>query len=85
MVKALEPRIEVAKYDYKGDRSLTLSHTIYNRRPLDEKEAGEVLKHIYQLWSHPVRLNSVDESNKIVSTVAIPPLPKAEPKRQRTY
>ncbi len=55
-----EPSIEVVHYDYAGDRSLTLQHTVYNRRPVDSKDTKEVMKHVFRLWGHPVVLKSVD-------------------------
>ncbi len=67
-----QPRIEVAGYDYKGDRMLTLQHTTYNRKPLDEKDMQEVLKHVYQLWGHPVVLNSVDPEGNIITSLSCP-------------
>lgn len=67
-----EPRIEVADYNYRGDRSLILQHTMHNRKPIDERDTKEVLKHMYQLWGHPVFLHSVDEDGKVVKTLGVP-------------
>lgn len=60
------PDIQVTRYDHRGDRSLTLQHRTFRKRPLDE-EAGEVLKHLSRLWGFTVRLETVDEQGKVVS------------------
>ena len=69
-----ELQIEVAGYNFKGDRSVTLQHTIRNGVPINEKEALETLKHFHYLWGHPVKLYSVDptKDNKIVTALSIP-------------
>jgi len=62
-----EPNIQVYNVNRRGDRSLTLRHTQYNRRPLgDSTEA--VVKHIARLWGFTVRLEAVGEDDKIEST-----------------
>lgn len=55
-----EPNIQVQSVDVRGDRSLTLRHTVDQRRPLDDN-AAEVLKHVHRLWGFPVHLYSSDE------------------------
>lgn len=67
-----ELQIEVAKYNFKGDRALTLQHTMRNGIPIDEGEALETLKHFHYLWGHPVILHSVDQDGTIVSSLSIP-------------
>ncbi len=57
---AREPNIQVWNVDLRGDRSLTLRHQPYLRRPLAES-ADEVLKHLARLWGFTVRLETVDE------------------------
>jgi len=59
-----EPNIQVYNVDHRGDRSLTLRHTCYNRKPLAET-ADEVLRHLYRLWGFKVRLESVDEHGRV--------------------
>ena len=59
-----EPNIQVYNVDLRGDRSLTLRHYKYNRRPLDES-FDEVLLHIRRLWGFDVRLESVDEIGRV--------------------
>ncbi len=53
-----EPNIQVYNVNIKGDRSLTLRHIQYNRKPLG-KMTHEVLKHMYRLWGFEVRLESL--------------------------
>src|SRR5690606_6591587 len=48
-----EPDIQVYNVNLRDDRSLTLRHTQYNRRPLDDT-APEVLKHLKRLWQFPI-------------------------------
>jgi len=62
-----EPNIQVYNVDMKGDRSLTLRHYQYNRRPLGDT-VGEVTKHIARLWGFTVRLETVYEDGKIELT-----------------
>lgn len=72
-----EPRIEVVAYDYRDTRSLTLEHTIFNRKPLAEKEMQKVLGHISRYWGYPVLLNNVDSEGKIVGQILRSPAPGA--------
>ncbi len=58
-----EPDIQIYAVDRRGDRSLTLRHTLYQRRPL-AANASEVLRHLARLWGFPVRLEAVDEQGK---------------------
>ena len=67
-----EPNIQVHSVDVKGDRSLTLQHTQHLRRPLD-KSAYEVIKHVARLWGFDVKIQSVDEKDKIVKTYECSP------------
>jgi len=59
-----EPNIQVFNVDRRGDRSLTLRHYRYNRRPLGES-VPEMLKHLRRLWGFTVRLESVDEQGRV--------------------
>lgn len=54
-----EPNIQVYAVDVYGDRSLTLRHTMHDRRPLGES-TPEMLRHVARLWGYPVRIESVD-------------------------
>jgi spore cortex formation protein SpoVR/YcgB (stage V sporulation) len=55
-----EPNIQVYSADVRGDRSLTLHHYRFNRKPLDDS-ADEVLKHIHRLWGFDVHLHSMED------------------------
>jgi stage V sporulation protein R len=59
-----EPNIQVYNVNRSGDRSLTLRHTQYNRRPLGNT-LDEVLKHVARLWSFTVRMETVQENGKV--------------------
>jgi stage V sporulation protein R len=59
-----EPNIQVFNVDRRGDRSLTLRHFRYNRRPLTDT-IDEMLKHVRRLWGFDVRLESVDEQGRV--------------------
>ena len=62
---SLQPNIQVWNVDRRGDRTLSLRHTRYRRRPLDEG-ANEVLKHVGRLWGFKVRLEETDEQGKVL-------------------
>ncbi|GGY05905.1 SpoVR family protein [Paludibacterium paludis] len=61
-----EPNIQVWSVNMRGDRSLTLRHTMHNRRALDEGTASEVLRHVARLWGFDVRLESVADDGSVV-------------------
>jgi stage V sporulation protein R len=62
-----EPNIQVYKVDRRGARSLTLRHSQYNRRPLQDS-TNEVLKHVARLWGFDVYLETVDSEGKVELT-----------------
>ena len=62
-----EPDIQIYNVNRRGDRSLTLRHTQYNRRPLDGS-ADEIVKHNARLWGFTVRLESALENDKVELT-----------------
>ncbi len=62
-----EPNIQVVRVDRRGDRSLTLQHQRYHRRPLDDKTVEPVLRHLGRLWGFPVRLEVVDEDGTVAA------------------
>lgn len=66
-----EPNIQIYEVDVRGDRSITLHHQQFNRQPLDEESAAEVLKHIHRLWGFDVHLHSVMD-NEIVESFHCP-------------
>jgi spore cortex formation protein SpoVR/YcgB (stage V sporulation) len=59
-----EPNIQVHRVDRRGERSLTLRHTEYNRRPLHDS-TDEVLKHLARLWGFDVYLETVQCDGKV--------------------
>ncbi len=68
---SLDPDIQVFAVDLEGDRSLTLHYTQHNRIPLD-KDAEEVLKHLYTLWKFPVVLKTVSLEGDPLKTLRCP-------------
>ena len=74
--RAVQPRQPRAEYpgvvgQYpQDDRALTLRHTQFQRRPLNQ-QAGEVLKHVARLWGFDVHLETVGPSGEIVSTLEV--------------
>lgn len=58
-----EPNIQVYDVDHRGDRSLTLLHTRYSRKPLGDS-TEEMLKHLYRLWGFSVRLETLHENGR---------------------
>jgi stage V sporulation protein R len=62
-----EPNIQVWAVDLKGDRSLTLRHAQYLRRPLNT-QTSEMLKHVARLWGFDVFLETVDEKGGVLAT-----------------
>jgi stage V sporulation protein R len=61
-----EPNIQVWQVNTRDDRALTLRHTQFHRRPLNQ-QAQEVLKHVARLWGFDVRLETVDQNGKVVN------------------
>ena len=58
-----EPNIQIYSVDRSGDRSLTLIHTRYSRKPLSES-TDEMLRHLYRLWGFTVRLDTLYEDGR---------------------
>ena len=63
-----EPNIQVWSVDTYGDRGMTLRHTQFQRRPLNE-QAEEVLKHVARLWGFDVILETVDPDGVVLGTM----------------
>ncbi|MDD3325981.1 MAG: SpoVR family protein [Zoogloea sp.] len=59
-----EPNLQVWDVDVRGDRSLTLRHQAYLRRPLSG-DSEEVLKHVAHLWGFAVRLEVANEDGSV--------------------
>lgn len=66
------PRIEVAEYHERSDRHMVLQHTVKDNKPLYEKNALEVMKHMYRLWGHPIVMESVDENGALLDILSVP-------------
>ena len=62
-----EPNIQVWSVNTRDDRALTLRHTQFLRRPLNQ-QTDEVLRHVARLWGFDVRLETVDPQGKILTT-----------------
>jgi stage V sporulation protein R len=62
-----EPNIQVYNVNREGDRSLTLRHVQYKRRPL-HGNTEEVLKHLRRLWGFTVRIETVDDDGRVIKT-----------------
>ncbi len=65
-----EPNIQVVSVDLRGDRSLTLQHNQFSRKPMGAS-TEEVLKHVYRLWKFPVHLQSQWEG-EVKQTFSVP-------------
>lgn len=63
-----EPNIQVWSVDSHGNRALTLQHTQFQRRPLNQ-QAEEVLKHVTRLWGFDVILQTVDPEGEVLETL----------------
>ena len=63
-----EPNIQVWSVDTHGDRTLTLRHTQFQRRPLND-QADEVLKHVARLWGFDVHLETVDPDGDVIGVI----------------
>ncbi len=66
-----EPNIEINHVEIEGDRSLTLRHTLSQRRPL-HGNTTEVLRHLARLWGFTVRLETVDSRNHVIKSQECP-------------
>jgi len=59
-----EPNIQIYNVNHRSDRSLTLLHTRYNRKPLGET-TQEMLRHLHRLWGFDVRLLTTQENERM--------------------
>ncbi len=62
------PDIQITRFDYADDRTLTLQHRQHRGRPLSA-EANEVLKHLARLWGYRVVLETVDPEGQPIAEV----------------
>lgn len=58
------PNIEVDNVERWGDRSLHLTHTMINNRPIDVKNAGLVIRMFSDLWGYDVSFTSRDDKGR---------------------
>ena len=65
-----EPNIQVWSVDTRGNRALTLRHSQFQRRPLNQ-QAEEVLKHVARLWSFDVVLQTVDPDGRVLGALEV--------------
>ncbi len=63
-----EPNIQVWAVNTHGDRSLTLRHMQFLRRPLNQ-QTEEMLKHVARLWGFDVRLETVAPDGTVLNTL----------------
>lgn len=68
-LQSREPNIQVHSVDMRGDRSICLHHVRDNRRPLEQKSAQEVLKHVHRLWGFPAKLLSFEAQDNRVCPI----------------
>jgi spore cortex formation protein SpoVR/YcgB (stage V sporulation) len=59
-----EPNIQVWNVDLRGDRSLTLRHFVYERRPLAQSYEA-VLEHLALLWGFTVRMERQTSNGRV--------------------
>jgi stage V sporulation protein R len=59
-----EPNIQVYNVNRRGDRTLTLRHYQYRRRPLGDS-TPQMLKHLARLWGFNVRLESINPDGRV--------------------
>lgn len=59
-----EPNIQVWSVNLRGDRSLTLRHTMQNNMPLSQ-DCPEVMKHLHALWGFDIHLETYSEGKKV--------------------
>ena len=65
-----EPNIQIWSVDLRGDRSLTLRHTMQDGIPVSN-DAHEVLKHLHYLWGFDIHMETFSE-DKIVKRISCP-------------
>ncbi len=66
-----EPNIQVYDVDMRGDRTLTIRHQPHNNIPLSDTRE-QVLKHLHRLWGFAVKLETVDNDDKVQQTWQCP-------------
>ena len=62
-----QPYIVVEDGDYKGRRELYLKH-YHDGKDLDVPHAEKTLQYVYQIWGHPVHLESRAKDSTVIFT-----------------
>ena len=57
------PDIKVSDVDLKGDRTLNLTHTVYNDIQLSGDNMSDMIKHLWRLWGHGVTIESYNSDD----------------------
>ncbi len=70
-LRTQQPDIQVSRVDLRGDRSLTIRHRRHLDRPIHES-ADAVLEHVGRLWGFTVRLEEVDDKERVIRTRECP-------------
>lgn len=71
-IGVIDPIIQVYSVDLKGNRTLTLRHTLCDGKPLDPQTAERVMSYLFYLWKFPVVLESVDLKETVVQSYHYP-------------
>lgn len=66
-----EPDIQIYDVNVEGDRTLSLHYYQHDKIPLD-KQAHEVLKHLYTLWKFPIKLKTINQSGEAIHEINCP-------------
>lgn len=71
-ISNFHPEIKVSDVDLKGNRTLNLTHTVYNGIQLNEDNMADMIKHLWRLWGHEVVIESRDgKDNSPISEYSI--------------
>ena len=68
-----DPNIHVSEYHHRTDRRLILQHQQFHNKPVEERDMQDVLKYMYQIWGHPIVLESLDSDGKVADVITCPP------------
>lgn len=71
-ISMTEPNIQIYSVDVRGDRSLTLQHVMKDDRPLEKENTEQIMRHLYRLWGFEVKLESIDDTNKVTANYMFP-------------
>lgn len=68
-ISITDPNIQIVSVDLKGDRTLYLTHWVYDDVPLSQNQTKATLKHLQKLWGYPVCLHSKNAANNYLEKV----------------